>query len=209
MTLFNNWLAFMSRKDRNICTKCLHFRLPPNAICCSSQCIVQNRKTFESPPNPLDFQIPQWWKCDKSERSAEPDANISTGVITNQSRHRSNKPDLGHTNYGTCPPNQKRQQCRQTKREILLILPSSPIEPNVSPEDEVFLENDRNENHEPITHEGKEILEYREEVVAACNSADEVDGDNHANPKVTGDGLAVATKNLTAKSSRICPRNIV
>ena len=73
----------------------------------------------------------------------------------------------------------------------------------------MFLENDRDEDHEPIAHERKEILEDCEEMVAACNSTDEVNGNNDADPKVTGNSLAVTTKHLTTESRRICSWNVV
>ena len=60
----------------------------------------------------------------------------------------------------------------------------------------MFLQHDGQEDGDPITHEGEEVLENVEQMVPARDAADELDDDDEDDPEPAGDGLGETAQDL-------------
>lgn len=113
-------------------------------------------------------------------------------------RHGPRIPRLIHPDNRPRPPNQERHQRRDAEREFFLVLPGGPVEGDAAQfaEQEVLFEHDGEEDGDPVAHEGEEVFEDVEEVVAARDAADEFDDDDDDDPEPAGHGFAVAPQDL-------------
>lgn len=113
-------------------------------------------------------------------------------------RHGSRVPRLIHAHDGAGPADQEGEQRRDAEREALLVLPGGPVEGDAAqaPEQDVLLDHDGDEDADPVAHEGEEVFEDVEEVVAAGDAADELDDDDEHDPHPARDGFEVAPEDL-------------
>ncbi len=62
---------------------------------------------------------------------------------------------------------------------------------------------------DPVTHKWQKILEYVEQVVAACYRADELDDHEEETPDPTGHGFGVTAQNLAAQTCGVCGWGVI
>ncbi len=168
-------------------------------------------------PHITQLQPPQPGKRHARKGHRKPNSNIRPPGIPHQLRYRPHIPRLIHTNNGPGPPNQKTQQRRPPNRQIRLILPPLPLEP-ASPaqrpqpahaEQDVFLQHDGDEDHDPIPHQREEVLEDLEQVIAPGDGADEVDEHDEADPDVARHHLPVAAQDLAPQRRGVSAGDVV
>ncbi|KAL9098032.1 MAG: hypothetical protein Q9163_006224 [Psora crenata] len=123
--------------------------------------------------------------------------------------HGTNVPDLVHADDGTGPADQEGGQGGDAEGEMLRILPFGPIEAPMAPEEDMFLQDDGDEHHDPVAHEGQEVLEDGEEVIAPRDGADKVDEHDKADPTPAGDHLAVPAQHLAAERRGVGAGDVV
>lgn len=85
-------------------------------LCTCHLSILCSMQVIALPPNFFELKISQRGVNNKRESSRQPDADISARVVANQCCHWSNEVHLIHTDNGTDPPNQKRNQRRKSNR---------------------------------------------------------------------------------------------
>ena len=73
----------------------------------------------------------------------------------------------------------------------------------------MLLRDDGDEDADPIAHEREEILKDLKQVVASGHGADEVDGDDEADPDVAGHSFAVAAEHLAAQRRGVGAGDVV
>lgn len=113
-------------------------------------------------------------------------------------RHGPRVPRLVHADDGAGPADEEGDEGGDAEREALPVLPGGPVEGDAAEaaEQDVLLEHDGDEDGDPVAHEGEEVFENVEEVVAARDAADELDDDNGHDPEPARDGLEVAAEDL-------------
>lgn len=74
--------------------------------------------------------------------------------------------------------------------------------------DGVFFE-DGDENGEPVSHEGEEVLEDEKQVVATCDGADEVDDCRNSGPEVSRYSFPSAPQDLKVEGCGVGARDLV
>lgn len=156
----------------------------------------------------LQLQIPERRERDKRERDAQPHTDVCADT-PDQLRHGPDIPDLIHADDRTRPADEESDQSGRSDREPRLVLPRRPVEADAPAENEVLLQNDGHENHDPVAHEREEVFENRKQVVAPRDRADEVDNRNDADPEVAGQGFAVATQHLAAQRGGVRAGDVV
>ena len=156
-----------------------------------------NKQTPPSPPHHLQLQPPHRRKRHARKRNRDPRPDIAA-VPSDVLRHGPRVPRLVHADDGAGPPDQKGEQRRDAERQALLVLPRRPVEGDAAEraEQDVLLDHDGDEDGDPVAHEGEEVFEDVEEVVAAGDAADELDDDDGDDPEPARDGFEVAAEDL-------------
>ena len=149
------------------------------------------------PPHFLQLQPPHRRKRNRRKRNRDPSADIGA-VAPHVLGHGSRIPRLIHADDGAGPADQEGEQGRHAEREALLVLPGGPVEGDAAqpPEQDVLFNHDGDEDADPVAHEGEEVFEYVEEVVAAGDAADEFDDDDEDDPQPARDGFEVPSEDL-------------
>ena len=160
------------------------------------------------PPKSLQLPIPQRRKRDAGKRNAEPDPQVSA-IVAQLPRQRARPPDLIHAHDRPDPADQERDKSGEPNGQPRPVLPCSPVEANVPAEDGVLLKHDRDEDGEPVAHEGEEVLEDEEQVVAARDGADEVNDRRDRGPDVPGNRLPHPPEDLEVERRRVRARDLV
>ena len=120
-------------------------------------------------------------------------------------------PSLIHADDGAGPADQKGRQGRDAEGQAFPVLPRGPVEGDSAQnaEQDVLFEHDGDEDGDPVAHEGEEVFENVEEVVAAGDAADELDDDDDDDPEPARDGLEVAAEDLQVDGGGVGAGDVV
>lgn len=116
-------------------------------------------------------------------------------------------PNLRHANYCTRDAAAPRQNARHSEGELARAVPIIKIVPAKmsprTPENEVLLRDDDDEECGPVAEDAKEVGEDLREMFTPCNACDRIDDACERNPKETRDEREGAAQRLHGETRRV------
>lgn len=73
----------------------------------------------------------------------------------------------------------------------------------------MLFDHDGDEDGDPVAHEGEEVFEYAEQVVATRDAADEFDNHDGDDPEPARDGFEIAPEDLHVDCGGVGARDVV
>ena len=134
--------------------------------------------------------------------------HIST-ILADAGGYRPDIPDLRHTENRTRPAYQEGNQRRNPDRQLLSLVPRRPVVPSCPPENDLFLDRDRDPDRHPVPHQREEVGEDLAQMITSSEGADHVDDDADGVPDQARDSREPAAEDLEVDAHHVRGRHTV